>query len=73
MKFEIGACRYCGQTYQIECKDNEKLTVDEIATNLCNCDEAQEERRLYKRRIMAAENIDKMFGEGPDVEKSEEE
>lgn len=55
---ELGACKYCGQTYQVEITEDmtdEKL--DEEATLKCDCDDAKNFHREQKKKQKVIENI----------------
>lgn len=52
---QIGACKFCGQTYQLEtsgmCSEGQ---LNEWATEKCDCWEAEEERELTAAEEKAA-------------------
>lgn len=63
-EIQIGACRFCGQTYQLEtsgmCSQDQ---LDEWATEKCDCYEAKEVREMKKSEDKAVKNIEKLFGQ----------
>ncbi len=60
---QIGTCRFCGQTYQLEtsgrCSEEQ---LNEWATEKCDCSEAKEEREVKAAEEKAAKNIERLFG-----------
>lgn len=60
---QIGTCKFCGQTYQLEtsgmCSEEQ---LNEWATEKCDCGEAKEEREVKAAEDKAAKNIEKLFG-----------
>lgn len=63
-EIQIGECKFCGQTYQIEtsgmCSQEQ---LDEWATERCDCGEAKETREMKKAEDKAVKNIEKLFGQ----------
>ncbi|MCM1057909.1 MAG: hypothetical protein NC517_09915 [Firmicutes bacterium] len=60
---QIGACKFCGQTYQLEtsgmCTQDQ---LDEWATEKCDCYEASETRNMKAAEDKAIKNVEKLFG-----------
>lgn len=60
---QIGSCRFCGQTYQLEtsgmCSEEQ---LNEWATEKCDCGEAKYEREMKAAEEKAAKNIERLFG-----------
>lgn len=63
-EIQIGACKFCGQTYQLEttgiCSPEQ---LDEWATEKCDCGEAKEVREMKESEDKAAKNIERLFGQ----------
>jgi len=64
-EIQYGACRYCGQMFQIEtltgiCSDE---TLDDTATAKCGCPEAEQEQHAKRRRERATKAISELFQE----------
>lgn len=63
-KIQIGFGRFCGQSYQLETSgvcDQESL--DEWASEKCDCDGAKEVQRMKEQEVKAEINIKNLFGE----------
>lgn len=64
-EIQIGSCKFCGQSYQIETSgvcSQERL--DEWATEKCDCGDAKEEKKRKEQEIKAELNIEILFGGG---------
>lgn len=62
-EIQIGSCKFCGQSYQIETSgvcSQERL--DEWATEKCDCGDAKEEKKRKEQEIKAELNIEILFG-----------
>ena len=63
-EIQIGTCKFCGQTYQLEtsgmCSQEQ---LDERATEKCDCGEAKETREMKEAEDKAIKNIEKLFGQ----------
>ena len=58
----LGACRYCGQTYQIRDAKTQQA-ADERATMICQCDDALQNKRILDVIREAKEKADDLLGE----------
>lgn len=58
----LGACRYCGQTYQIRDAKTQQA-ADEQATMICQCDDALQNKRILDVIREAKEKADDLLGE----------
>jgi hypothetical protein len=59
-----GFCQYCGQAAIIETVGEvSQAELDSMATDKCNCKEAQTERRKRERREKINKYVDKKFPE----------
>lgn len=63
-EIQIGACKFCGQTYQLETSGRcSQEQLDEWATERCDCWEAKETREMKAAEDKAIKNIEKLFGQ----------
>ncbi len=68
-ELQIGACIYCGQSRQIEA-DGRKTEQElaNMATMLCNCEEAKAAQDVEMMQTTAETNVEKLFREeNPDM------
>lgn len=64
MKEQIGCCIYCGQTKMLKVGENvSEENLNELATEECDCYEAEEARKQAEAPAEAEDNIEKLFGE----------
>lgn len=62
-----GVCKHCGQIVIVKCM--EYYTQDQknkIASEICDCYKAKEERRIKQQVETATERVKQLFGEGAD-------
>lgn len=63
-EIQIGFCKYCGQSYQLETSGMcSQEMLDGWASEKCDCSEAKEAREMKDQECKAAANINKMFGD----------
>lgn len=61
-KEQIGTCKYCGQTKMIQTvAPVSQAELDNMATDMCMCPEAEKERRKKERKERIADFVDKHF------------
>lgn len=66
---QIGACKFCGQLTQIYALDRwDKDSLNEVATELCPCEDALRYSARKNRREVAKELIEQKFGHGVDAQ-----
>lgn len=61
----VGVCRFCKQQMTVEILQNwNEHEIDEVATELCGCNEAMLYAERKKRSERACTKIEELFGEG---------
>lgn len=64
MKPKTGTCAFCGQSVFVDTiGEVSQAELDSIATDKCNCKDAQTERRKRERREKINKYVDKKFPE----------
>ena len=62
MKKKTGCCIYCGQTRMLEVEGNvTEEWLNELATDECNCIEAEIARKRAETQAEAEENVETLF------------
>lgn len=60
---KTGACRFCGQIHVVDApKMAGQDEIDELASRMCNCDEAQAYGESIQRVQRAQSKVDLLFG-----------
>lgn len=63
-RIEVGACRFCGQTYQMEVDGPwTEAMLDKAATEKCTCDDALKAKKRERVLEKCGKKVDQMFEE----------
>lgn len=66
-RIEVGACRFCGQTYQLEVDGPwTAAMLDKAATEKCTCDDALKAKKREGVLKKCGKKVDQMFEEQKD-------
>ncbi len=63
-EIRVGCCRFCGQAYQLEVVGEwTDEMLDEAATNKCDCIDAENWKKIQKRKKKAKETVEELFAD----------
>lgn len=66
-RIEVGACKFCGQTYQLEVDGPwTEAMLDKAATKKCTCDDALKAKKRERVLEKCGKKVDQMFEEQKD-------